>query len=73
MNAARINKLRQEFIKDKLAAFLVTKDVNVSYLSGFKGEGQLLVTPTKKILLVDFRFKEQAAKEASAKVSTAKV
>jgi len=60
MNARAINKLRQVLSTNKLEALLITKEVNVSYLSGFKGTGQLLITPAKGVLLVDFRFKEQA-------------
>jgi len=66
MNPAAINKLRQELLRRKIDAFLITKGVNVAYLSGFKGEGQLLITPTRQILLVDFRFNEQAAKVAGS-------
>lgn len=66
MNTTAINKLRQELLRRKLDALLITKRVNVAYLSGFKGEGELLITPTKKILIVDFRFEEQAAKEAKS-------
>lgn len=61
-----VNKLRQRILKTKLDGLLVTNKVNVAYLAGFKGEGQLLITPAKKILLVDFRFKQQAVKEAKS-------
>ena len=64
MKNAAINKVRRELSRQKLDALLVSKEANVSYLSSFAGEGNLLITPTKKILLVDFRFKEQAEKEA---------
>ncbi|UCB57376.1 MAG: aminopeptidase P family protein [Candidatus Omnitrophota bacterium] len=71
MNTAAINKLRQELSRHKLDAFLISKGTNVAYLSGFRGEGQLLITPSKKILLVDFRFKEEAEKHcASCRVYT---
>ncbi|MCQ9208670.1 MAG: Xaa-Pro peptidase family protein [Omnitrophica bacterium] len=62
MNPATINKLRQNLITHKLDGLLVTKEANISYLSGFRGAGQLLITPKKRILIVDFRFKEQAEK-----------
>lgn len=61
-NPTAINKLRQHLIKRKLDAVLISKQANVAYLSGFEGKGQLLITPTKKILIVDFRFKEEALK-----------
>ncbi len=66
MNPIAINKLRQELSRHRLDAILVTKETNVSYLSGFKGEGELLITPRKQILLVDFRFKEQATKKVKS-------
>ncbi len=66
MSKTAINKLRQELLRHNLDALLITKGANIAYLSGFKGEGQLLITPAKKILLTDFRFKEQAAEETRA-------
>ncbi|MBL7084730.1 MAG: aminopeptidase P family protein [Candidatus Omnitrophica bacterium] len=66
MNPVTIKKIRQGFFKSELDAILISKEANVSYLSGFRGEGHLLISPTKKILIVDFRFKEQAAKEAKS-------
>lgn len=64
MTGIRIEKLRQELSRFKLDNLLITKEINISYLSGFKGEGGLLITPSKQILVVDPRFTEQAAKEA---------
>jgi Xaa-Pro aminopeptidase len=66
MSPAAINKLRRELCAYKLDALLVTRGANVSYLSGFRGEGQLLISSAKKVLIVDFRFKEQAEKEAGS-------
>jgi len=60
MNPKAISQLRKELAKQKLDGLFVAKEVNVSYLSNFKGQGQLLITPTKKILLTDSRFVEQA-------------
>lgn len=59
MNPKALAKLRKKLTKDKLDGLLVTKEANVSYLSNFQGAGQLLITPTKKILITDFRFQEQ--------------
>ncbi len=56
----------RKLLRDKADALLVTNRVNIAYLSGFSGEGQLLITPGRKILLTDFRFKEQAAQEAKS-------
>lgn len=66
MNILAIDKLRQELLRNKLEAILITNAVNVAYLSGFKGEGRLLITPGKQVLIVDFRFKEQAVKETKS-------
>ncbi len=66
MNNRAIDKVRQELLRHNLDALFITKGANIAYLSGFKGEGQLLITPAKKILLTDFRFKEQAADETRA-------
>lgn len=59
---AVINKLRAELLRLKVAALLITNRANVAYLSNFSGEGQLLITPTKKFLIIDLRFAESAAK-----------
>ena len=64
MNILAIDKLRRELLRHELDGILITNQANVAYLTGFKGEGQLLITPDKHVLIVDFRFKEQAAKEA---------
>lgn len=42
---------------------LVTKAENIFYLSGFKGSfAELILTPQKKFLITDARYKEQAKK-----------
>jgi Xaa-Pro aminopeptidase len=58
-----INKLKTKLLKHKLEALLITSKINVAYLTGFTGEGQLIATPTQQVLIVDFRFREQAKKE----------
>ncbi|MBN2097122.1 MAG: aminopeptidase P family protein [Candidatus Omnitrophica bacterium] len=63
MNAQAIYKLRQKLLTARLDSLLVTKRANVAYLSEFTGEAQLLITQRKKILIVDFRFQEQAQRE----------
>ncbi|MBN3038815.1 MAG: aminopeptidase P family protein [Candidatus Omnitrophica bacterium] len=62
MNRTAIDKLRRAIERDKLDALLVSKPNNVSYLSDFNGEGQLLITATKQFLITDFRYQEDAAK-----------
>jgi Xaa-Pro aminopeptidase len=66
MSSTAIDKLRQELLQRRLDALFITKGKNVSYLSGFAGESGLLLTPTRKVLVVDFRFKEEAAKTAAS-------
>jgi Xaa-Pro aminopeptidase len=42
---------------------LITKPENVKYISGFSGSfGELIITSTKKFLITDARYKEQAKK-----------
>ena len=65
MNRLAIKKIRRELIKQRLDGLLITSQINIAYLSGFAGEGQLIITPKRKIVLVDFRFKEQADKQVN--------
>ncbi len=61
---ARIRKLRQAIRKAGVPALLVTKPVNVTYLTGFTGDDSyLLVTADDQIVLSDFRFTTQLAEE----------
>lgn len=66
MNALALDKLRQQMIALRLDGLLIAKKANTAYLSGLRGEGLLLITPRRKIILTDFRFKEQAAQEAKS-------
>lgn len=45
-------------------AFFVTSPENVFYLSGFSGEGMLLIAPDKAVLITDFRYIEDAQRRA---------
>lgn len=45
-------------------AFLVSKKENIAYLSGFNGEGHLLLAPARPVLIVDFRYYQQAVEQA---------
>jgi Xaa-Pro aminopeptidase len=57
--------LRQAIKARELDALLVTRPENMRYLSGFTGgEGALLITPDKAMLLTDFRYYDQVAEEA---------
>ncbi|ABP67815.1 peptidase M24 [Caldicellulosiruptor saccharolyticus DSM 8903] len=65
MTDKRIEKV---FTRDeKVEAVFITKKENVRYLSNFKGDESflLLTRDKKKYLLTDFRYVEQAKKEAS--------
>lgn len=66
MNPRAISKLRQQLFSQKVDAFLITKGVNVSYLTHFLGTAQLLVSASKQFLIIDFRFIEQAHREAKS-------
>src|SRR5438093_1218879 len=61
----RLGRFRVALRRRKLAAALITNERNVRYLSGFTGnDSALLITPTRKFLLTDFRYIEEARKTA---------
>lgn len=63
MNNPRIQKLVGQFSGLGIDAFLVTKDVNITYLTEFNAsESWLLVTPTKSFYITDFRYILEAQK-----------
>ncbi|MFH1904178.1 MAG: aminopeptidase P family protein [bacterium] len=65
MYKRRIKKLRHRLDNSGLNFFIVTNIRNCCYLTGFTGsEGVVLITPTLVYLIVDFRYMEQAQKEA---------
>jgi Xaa-Pro aminopeptidase len=57
--------MRIDRLREKVKNMLVTNPVNVKYLSGFTGEGFLIVTPEKALLVTDPRYIEQAKKETT--------
>lgn len=62
MNQKRLNLLRNKLTDNDLDALLVTKKENVFYLTGFHGEGVLLITSKNNHhLLTDSRFAEEAS------------
>lgn len=62
----RIAKLRQLLRDHQLDAVLVSKPENRCYFSNFTGSsGVLLITDTTAQLITDFRYIEQAAKQAT--------
>jgi len=61
----RLQRLRRILLLRRVSAFLVTGENNVRYLSGFSGDsGWILITPRRAFLITDFRYREQAEKEA---------
>jgi len=63
--ALRIQKIRQKIKERGLDALLISQDENRYYLSGFNGEGYLLITASDAVLMTDFRYTEQAEHEAT--------
>ena len=63
---ARIARLRALLSENLVDALLVTKEENVHYFSGFRGDSTaLLVTPERLLLVTDSRYTEQAAVQAA--------
>jgi Xaa-Pro aminopeptidase len=63
--AGRLQKLRRALEAQNLDALIVTQPENRRYLSGFTGSaGTLFITQGGAILITDFRYLEQSAKEA---------
>jgi Xaa-Pro aminopeptidase len=59
--AGRIDRLKGVLKKRRLDALLITSDVNVSYLSGFRGhDAMIIITPRKCFFITDFRYVEEA-------------
>ncbi len=62
---SRVDRLRGLLVQHQLDGVLVHKPENRTYLTGFTGSaGVALVTARDALLLVDFRYTEQAAAEA---------
>jgi Xaa-Pro aminopeptidase len=62
---SRLQKLRRRLAEKELDAILISQPENRYYLSGFNGSaGFLLITPQKAVLATDFRYTEQAGRQA---------
>jgi Xaa-Pro aminopeptidase len=62
---ARLDKFRKKLSDLSVDAALIQKNENYLYLSGFTGtSAYLLITQSKAYLLTDFRYIEQATKQA---------
>ncbi len=63
--AARVEKLRRELGGNEIDAMLISGEENRRYLSGFTGSsGFLLISEREQILATDFRYTEQAERQA---------
>lgn len=62
----RLAKIRQKLMEQELDALIIQSLPNIYYLSGFTSvDATLLITLENSYLLTDFRYLEQAAKEAN--------
>jgi Xaa-Pro aminopeptidase len=60
----RLNRLRNRLPEQGLDAILISQAENCRYLSGFSGEAFLFISPRDAILATDFRYLEQAERQA---------
>jgi Xaa-Pro aminopeptidase len=61
----RLERLRELMETHQLEAIIVTQAENRRYLSGFTGtDGTLFISENEAVLITDFRFTEQASREA---------
>jgi len=63
----RTNVIREKIVESELDGFLIARENNIRYLSGFFGKGSgswVLLTQDNQYLLTDSRFTEQADKQA---------
>ncbi len=62
---SRLHKLRQKLAEKEVDAFFISQLENRYYLAGFDGsDGFLLITAQNTILATDFRYIEQAKRQA---------
>lgn len=64
-----MNRKRLEHLKKLISdneAFYITNSNDVFYYSGFSGEGSLIITKEKNILVTDSRYTEDAKRRAEA-------
>lgn len=60
----RCKKFYEALSQDGFAAALIHRRENVRYLTGYTGEGALFVSENCQAILTDFRYVEQAGREA---------
>ncbi|MGQ9681905.1 MAG: M24 family metallopeptidase [Anaerolineae bacterium] len=68
MSDSRWERLRSRMAESEADAFLVTNPTNVRYLSGFTAgeDARLLITRDNQYIITDFRYYEQAERQAPA-------
>lgn len=63
---SRLSKAYQHLETEGLDALLVTKEANVSYLSGFRGcDSSVLISNKENFFITDFRYLEEVKRELS--------
>ncbi len=56
---------RVSILREKEAnALLYSSSINIRYLTGYTGEGSLLVLPNESVIITDFRYIEQAQRQS---------
>lgn len=58
---ARLARVREQMQRDATQAALIVQPENVRYLTGFTGEGYLVVGPDRALIATDGRYKVEAA------------
>ena len=65
MNEARLSAIRALLSEKKIDAVIVTKEANLYYFSGFRGDDTvLIITENRALLITDNRYTEQASQQA---------
>ena len=65
MNEARLSAIRALLPEKKIDAVIVTKEANLYYFSGFRGDDTvLIITEDRALLITDNRYTEQASQQA---------
>jgi Xaa-Pro aminopeptidase len=62
---SRLERLREQFKENGIDGILITSTYNRRYISGFTGTaGVVLISEKEAVFITDFRYTEQAAKQA---------
>ncbi|MBU0609565.1 MAG: aminopeptidase P family N-terminal domain-containing protein, partial [Armatimonadetes bacterium] len=62
--AGRLARVREQMQRDEVQAALIVLPENVRYLTGFTGEGHLVVSPEQVLISTDGRYKVEAGQVA---------